>query len=52
MLLELADQFNKIAPEEIAKRFGGRFAQKNKNVRSQIDELQRMNLDRMRQFRK
>ncbi len=47
-LLELAQKFKEMPPEEVAMKFGNRFAHKDGNIRSQIDELQRINLEKMK----
>ena len=50
LIVELAKKFKEMPPEDIARRFGDRFAHKDGNIRSQIEELQRLNTEKMRRI--
>ena len=49
-LLELAKRFEQMPPETVAHRMGDRVAHRNGNIRSQLDEMQRINIEKMREL--
>ena len=45
---EIARRFGKMTPEELAKKIGDRVARKNDDVRSHLEEMQRVNNEELR----
>lgn len=49
---DLANRFKDKKPEDIAGRLGDHIAHRNGDIRSQIEELQRRNLEEMKELHK